>query len=153
LDSIEKRLCNNCKIKKVDTDFPFRKDGRYYSPCKECRRKYQREYVKRIPDPYPDKKKYKSRWRAYSLKADYGLSLEEYNKILDKQGGVCAICLNPCTSGKNLGVDHCHKTNKIRGLLCQSCNTGLGKFRDNRKLLNKAISYLWNAKKEVQWTE
>ena len=62
--------------------------------------------------------------------------------MFDKQGGVCEICKQMCPTGKRLAVDHCHKTNNVRGLLCSECNTGLGKFRDNTELLLKAINYL-----------
>lgn len=81
------------------------------------------------------------------LKTTYGITLEQYNQMLQKQGGVCKICSKPPKiDGKgpaaSLHVDHCHITNKIRGLLCLNCNTGLGKFFDNSELLNKAMTYL-----------
>ena len=80
----------------------------------------------------------------------YGITLEEYTELLDKQGGVCAICKNPETlsiKGKtvNLSIDHCHETGLVRGLLCRSCNVGLGNFRDDTRLLETAISYLTGA--------
>jgi len=75
------------------------------------------------------------------LKKKFGISLDEYNQLYKKQNGLCAICGNP-ENGKKLSIDHCHKTDKIRGLLCQCCNWGLGSFKDNPKLLNKAIEYL-----------
>lgn len=58
-----------------------------------------------------------------------------------KQGGRCAICENNLEIDK-LNVDHCHTTNKIRGLLCDQCNYGLGNFKDNVSTLTKAIKYL-----------
>lgn len=64
----------------------------------------------------------------------------EFCKVLFiKQKGKCAICKIDMTS---LCIDHCHKTNKIRGLLCNPCNLGLGNFKDNPKYLKKAIKYL-----------
>lgn len=73
----------------------------------------------------------------------YRLTEEEYNKILEFQGGVCAI------SGKapkktKLNVDHSHKTGQIRGLLTMSMNKGLGYFNDDPKLLRAAAAYLEN---------
>ncbi len=70
-----------------------------------------------------------------------------YEKLFEKQGGVCAICKQPETSTnrgrvKRLSVDHCHTTRKIRGLLCQLCNTGLGSFRDSSEWLVAASEYL-----------
>lgn len=62
----------------------------------------------------------------------------------EEQGGVCAICGNPETDKRNhrLAVDHCHETDKIRGLLCKSCNIGLGMFKDNTNNLTRAVAYL-----------
>ena len=71
----------------------------------------------------------------------YGITVEQYQDILQKQDGICAICKNP--PNKNaLAVDHCHITGKIRGLLCPSCNSGIGKLRDSPEMLRKAIEYL-----------
>ena len=61
------------------------------------------------------------------------------------QGNCCAIC-GAKPKGRRLAVDHDHKTGKVRGLLCMFCNTGLGKFRDDPKLLKKAIGYLESSK-------
>jgi len=76
------------------------------------------------------------------LRNKFGITLEQYNEMLASQGGVCAICKQPCETGKSLAVDHCHKTGKVRGLLCQHCNTGFGQFRENKKFLISAISYI-----------
>jgi len=76
------------------------------------------------------------------LKRLYGLTLEEYNTKLKKQKSVCLICEKK--DRKTLSVDHNHKTKKVRGLLCQKCNTGIGMFQDNIKLLKQAIKYLRN---------
>jgi hypothetical protein len=63
--------------------------------------------------------------------------------MVEAQGNKCKICGNPETvKGRSLSVDHCHRTGKIRGLLCGKCNTGLGKFRDSDKILKKALDYL-----------
>lgn len=75
------------------------------------------------------------------LKA-YGLSVEEYEVILKRQNGVCAICSQVCKTGRRLAVDHDHNTKKVRGLLCATCNTALGKFGDSPVLLRQAIEYL-----------
>lgn len=87
--------------------------------------------------------------RSTQLKTQYGLSLIDYDNLLKKQNGVCAICSKKekQKSNKNgkidsLRVDHCHKTGIIRGLLCSKCNFGIGQFQDNINLLNKAINYL-----------
>lgn len=85
------------------------------------------------------------RWR---LPGRYGITLDEYNEMLAKQNEVCAICLGPETrvarggGVQPLSVDHCHATNKVRGLLCNQCNTGLGKFKDSPDFLREAADYL-----------
>lgn len=83
------------------------------------------------------------------LKKYYKISLEIYNKMLMEQNNVCAICFNPETSVNNaknkiidLAVDHCHKTGKVRGLLCAKCNSSLGKMQDSVVILQSAINYL-----------
>lgn len=83
---------------------------------------------------------------------NYGISLEEYNQLLEKQHNVCAICHLPEKAKNNQGeirqlaVDHCHTTGKVRGLLCHSCNVLLGKAYDNVVILANAIEYLKNTK-------
>lgn len=78
--------------------------------------------------------------REYNLKRKFNLSLDEYDTLLKSQNGVCAICGNTCT--KALAVDHDHTTEKVRGLLCNNCNRGLGHFKDNQQYLQQAITYL-----------
>ena len=78
-----------------------------------------------------------------SLKFNYGLTLEAYQELLERQNHCCAVCnknVNELT--KSLCVDHCHSTNKIRGLLCRNCNSGIGLLGDTVDGLQKAIQYL-----------
>lgn len=72
---------------------------------------------------------------------NYGITLDEYKELLSSQGGKCAICQSAPLS-KNLCVDHNHDTGKVRGLLCDMCNKGLGHFKDNLELLSKAVKYI-----------
>jgi hypothetical protein len=73
----------------------------------------------------------------------YGLTLEDYDAMLENQNGVCAICnKEETTKNKNLFVDHDHQTGKVRSLLCNNCNSGLGQFNDNVNLLESAVLYL-----------
>ena len=88
--------------------------------------------------------------RDTKLRCTYGITLAEYNQMLEAQGGVCAICRRTCATGRNLAVDHAHGDNhEIRGLLCGSCNNGLGRFRDNPELLRAAAAYLESWKSKV----
>jgi predicted nucleic acid-binding Zn ribbon protein len=69
----------------------------------------------------------------------YGLSVEQYRAMRDRQAGACAIC---GVTGKVLHIDHCHSTGRVRGLLCPACNTGLGQFQDDVERMQSAITYL-----------
>lgn len=80
--------------------------------------------------------------RKVMLSKKYDMSLEEYNRMLAKQGGVCAICQKPPSEKRQLAVDHCHRTQGVRGLLCTKCNLGLGCFDDAEDLLQQAVTYL-----------
>lgn len=84
------------------------------------------------------------------------ISEDTYNYLMRKQKGVCVICRKPETIlhrkdnvehrfVRRLATDHCHKTGKVRGLLCGACNRGIGLFRDNPKLLRIAAKYLEQA--------
>jgi len=73
------------------------------------------------------------------------MAIEEFDRLLLLQGGVCAICGETERKFSRLSVDHDHSDNKIRGLLCSACNSGLGRFRDKQELLIKALEYLRNA--------
>lgn len=86
--------------------------------------------------------------RRNALRRKYGLSLEKYDSILASQAGVCAICHAPptlenCKCGL-LVVDHCHRTGKVRGLLCSNCNSGLGFFKENTQTLLHARCYVYD---------
>lgn len=74
----------------------------------------------------------------------FGLTPEDYERMLAEQGGVCPICLAPPTANKRLAVDHCHRTGIVRGLLCGDCNAALGFLRDNPESANRAADYLRN---------
>ncbi len=81
----------------------------------------------------------------------YGLTIEQYDQMLESQNHVCAICFQPETAfdsrlkvTKKLAIDHCHKTAKIRGLLCSRCNLGLGRFEDSIEIFKSIIEYLSN---------
>ena len=85
-------------------------------------------------------KTYSSR-RDTILKNRYGIVEFDYEELAKAQDNKCAICGTPPVK-KRLDLDHCHETKKIRGLLCNNCNRGLGHFKDNPALLSKAIEYL-----------
>ncbi|NJK88106.1 MAG: ATP-dependent DNA ligase [Myxococcales bacterium] len=76
------------------------------------------------------------------MKYQYGITPLEYDKMSRLQGNVCAICREPNSRNRFLGVDHCHATKKVRGLLCDTCNTTLGKFHDDPERFLRAAEYL-----------
>jgi hypothetical protein len=82
--------------------------------------------------------------RSSDLKRAFGITADQYDAMLEYQGGVCAICKRECKTNRRLSVDHCHTTSEVRGLLCGNCNTGLGGLQDSPLLLQTAIQYLEN---------
>jgi hypothetical protein len=100
--------------------------------------------LRRGPNP---KRGYAS-LRDRELFVNYGMRLDDYAKMLRAQGGVCLLCgkvetrLGPTRRLAPLSVDHDHKTGKVRGLLCSNCNHGIGSFRDDPELIERAIAYL-----------
>jgi hypothetical protein len=160
MENNEKKTCATCKIEKEFKEFvrdKTEKDGYTYS-CKVCRREKYNLWAKNNPDKVKEKNlKRKESRKAYyrgpsgiessrraHLKRNYGMTLEEYNRISEAQNHVCMICGKPEMNSKNkvLCVDHNHTTGEIRGLLCGLCNSGLGNFLDNKELLMKGIEYL-----------
>ena len=85
-------------------------------------------------------------WKKSHLKRKFGITLDFYNDLKSIQKGVCAICNKVCVSGRDLAVDHCHETKKVRGLLCGNCNIGIGCFSDSEILLKKAAKYIIKTK-------
>lgn len=107
------------------------------SKCKECGRAEQRRnYARNAEHSAAIKRK---SW----LKTQFGLTPADYDLALECQGGVCAICSGPPDSRwGRYHVDHDHRQGRVRGLLCASCNLGLGKFQDDPALLEAAAFYL-----------
>jgi hypothetical protein len=128
------KTCSKCGEDKPLSEYYRRSQkagGGHDAFCKECKRKsYVREY----------------RWS--KLKERYGITKEQYETMLEDQGGTCAICTSASTKG-SLHVDHCHSTGRVRGLLCPECNKALGLLRDNVETLHRAIQYLRNPNVQV----
>lgn len=119
-----------------------------YKQCKSCWNKYQSSpemKAKRNTRNLKNETSQKRRdyLKAYVYKKKYGISVAEYNQMFAAQDGKCYICSKhslECHNG--LYVDHCHSDKKVRKLLCRDCNSGLGYFKDNASLLEKASRYL-----------
>lgn len=98
----------------------------------ERNRESQRKYQRNNPD----------RRKNSDLRQQYGITLEDYNRMLLEQKGVCAICGGINLDERRLCVDHNHDTGKVRSLLCDACNVGLGRFKDSADLVQAAADYL-----------
>jgi hypothetical protein len=107
--------------------------------CKACDNARQADRRANVPG-YADAQRATS--YRYALRTRYGMTEAEYDAMLAAQGGGCAICSATPTDGKRMPVDHDHETGVVRGILCDPCNVGLGRFRDNPELLTAAVAYL-----------
>lgn len=96
--------------------------------------------LKKARDNNPE---FRKNARKSNLKRQYGMTPEEYDQMLEEQDGRCKICgTHQSELKRRLAIDHCHKSGKIRGLLCADCNTGIGHLKDDPKILEKAKQYL-----------
>ena len=130
------KACLRCGVVKPLGNFfhnSWRPDG-LTAYCKPCVSKVSREWGRRHPE----------KLRAYTLKRKYGLSIEGFLELVEQQGGRCAVCVRKFAHVKDGHVDHDHRSGKVRGVLCGSCNRGLGLFGDNRFVLTEAAAYLEN---------
>ena len=133
IDENGNRTCSKCGETKPLTDFyKTGKGERRHGSCKTC----FKAKVAADKDPV--------RLRDLSLQRLYGITSEDYDEILESQGRVCGKCKRspPDHRKKFLAVDHCHKTGKVRGLLCDNCNRGIGLLGDTVESLTEAVEYL-----------
>ena len=84
----------------------------------------------------------KDTWRRGFIKQKYGLTAEGFAAMVEAQAGLCSICTEPMKPGSGTHIDHCHKTGKVRSLLCPNCNQGIGRFLDDPTRLESAADYL-----------
>lgn len=157
----EGRNCSKCKIFKSWDAFYLAKEQRSgHAPCcKSCWSLLGKEKRSRDPEKYRIISK-KSWWKNHDanrkrdrerqhtqgfkkkLRQRYGISIEQYEKMAEKQKGLCFICENLPRKGYRLSVDHDHITGQVRGLLCNECNIGIGYLRHDIQSLQRAINYL-----------
>lgn len=145
--------CSKCKQDKILEEFHkdvTHSDG-LTSNCKVCRLKYNRYRYSKNPKYFIEQTKaWVSRnrldrllyWRNYSLKRNYGISVEDYDKLLKFQKFRCLICnRHQKQLNRRLSVDHCHKTGVVRGILCNKCNEVIG-WLEIDKRLSRVVTYL-----------
>ena len=124
------KYCKDIKCKKVAN---FKRGSKFRILNKEYLQRYYKEY------DVINKDLRKLTGRKGHLRRKYWITLDDYNRMFSEQKGRCAIC---GIQEEKLHVDHSHKTNKVRSLLCFHCNAGLGHFEENIELLNNAIEYI-----------
>jgi len=166
---MSEKICTKCNKIKSLSEFSRRSDrgDLLKSHCKLCIKTYNKNYALSNPDRikylrkqtrvrHSEKRKiYDKQHRAenadwyknYQLVYRYGLTLQEWQDLLNKQEGRCLICNIHYleTPDQQLHVDHCHVTGSVRGLLCRKHNSGLGYFGEDPNLLRAAIKYLESA--------
>lgn len=131
------RVCTGCGLRQPMAEF-------YWANGRKCRRRRCKSCVAedrrtRYLDPeYRASASEAGRYNA--IRRKYGLTREDMDRLEAESGGMCAICKRGF--GGQFHVDHCHKSGKVRGLLCFTCNTALGKFMDDIDVLESAIAYL-----------
>jgi len=131
------KVCTKCNTEKSLSKFQIKagyKDG-HASWCNDCLKVWRKGYEVKNKD------KLRAADSSRKLMKNYGITLDEYNKLLEKQGGGCAVC-GKSPDSRRLHVDHDHKTGAVRGLLCSGCNTALGHAADDVSILQRLIGYL-----------
>lgn len=136
------KTCTKCQEAKPISEFwadRSKKNG-YSSRCKVCKAAAYTQYRK---DGDYDKKRYQKapeKERERHLIRKYGVTLADYGRMFEAQGGACAVCGK--TQDRAFDVDHCHTTGKVRGLLCTNCNRMVGHAHDDSARLRAAAEYL-----------
>ena len=135
------KLCTMCGAQKSLSKFnksSTSKDG-LQGHCAPCGIEYKKKWYA----------KNKAWAKEYANLKNYGVSTEALKNILSEQNNKCGICNSDLDNSKNTHIDHCHTTGKIRGILCQKCNHGIGLFKDSTEILKRAILYLGKHDKKV----
>lgn len=133
------KKCRTCKKNKLLTEFHSHAScSQGVRPdCKVCLAPYHSKKSKNYVKNNPEKR------RSTILFGKYGIDHIKFDQMLIEQNYQCKICGSTDPGPKGVfAVDHCHKTSKVRGLLCYLCNMGLGSFKDNTDILQNAIQYL-----------
>lgn len=139
------RACRRCERVLPMSEFPLHRNGTRMTRrtlCRACRLAYTNQWKEKNPA------RVKKHARRKKLKSLYGLTETEYSDMVRRQGGLCAICRQAETvrgrwgNVQPLAIDHDHATGKVRGLLCDRCNRGIGFFFDDIGRLRSAIAYL-----------
>lgn len=146
------KVCRKCGVPKTLDEYWDHPTGKYGKRprCKECVSAENDEHLRRrlAIEPSYNRDRVR-RWssvgdnkRRRNLVTRYGITVEEYDRLLAEQGNKCAICRLPMDEGKRLAVDHDHDTGAVRGIVHIRCNTAIALFRDSPEICRQAAEYL-----------
>lgn len=144
---LERKGCARCKkILPISSFAPEKttQDGLKWS-CIECTSQMSKDnYRRKLAEKSGYYEKLTEQSFRSRIKRQFGITVEEYELLLRLRGGGCHICgrKDADSSGRKLCVDHCHKTGKVRGLLCKACNQAIGQFKDDPDRIFSAAEYL-----------
>lgn len=147
---MDHKICVKCNLEKHLSEFHQRGKGLRRTDCRQCVRLYGTVYRDKNKELIQKKKREYHRQkpeikRNSYLKLTYGMTEDDYARKCIEQDYVCAICKTKEVNNiqhRHFYIDHCHKSGKIRGILCHHCNSGIGHFKDDLSLLKSAINYL-----------
>lgn len=148
-----RKPCPRCNERKPFSEFPknkrmFHGIGSYCKPCTNAMQTERRATPEGAQAHRNASKKWRQsnneRHRDNSARWRYGVDHGTYDQMLATQEGKCAICgvTEPGAKAERFSIDHCHGSQVVRGLLCNNCNNGLGRFKDDPDRLRKAAAYL-----------
>jgi hypothetical protein len=150
------KKCTKCGNTKPSSEFSKKhstKDGLQIQ-CKMCCASNYKNWLTKNPNQKQNITVRAKRWNVenkqrrsiivqkHGYKKRYGLTVEQKQAMIDGQDGKCAICESNLETTHNVCVDHCHTTNKVRGILCRKCNLGIGHLNDSIDILKSAQAYL-----------
>jgi hypothetical protein len=146
------KLCSKCGNAGKFYKDATKKDG-LHSICAVCHTISYQARIERDPQARVRMRETSKQWKELNrehckksqtnstLRAKYGITLQDYDDMLALQNNGCKVCMLPPTT-QRLHVDHCHTTGKVRGLLCQACNVSIGKMRESPELLRALATYI-----------
>jgi hypothetical protein len=151
---LARRLCSRCYQNRCNRGEALPPKKKKIVTCEECGAKWKSRsggwsrYGNQLCTSCRTRKWRKASWAeggslwARTLWKNFGITPKDYDDLLVKQDGRCAICRSPGNNGRRFAVDHDHDTKEVRGLLCGNCNRGLGYLQDDVSILKAALRYL-----------
>ena len=136
------KICRKCQLNQKNKEFYSNKNSKDgLSPiCKVCDNQIRKlsYYKKRDLELQKDARAYK--FKQHKINERFNISLDEYKRLMEED--FCHICRKTNQSNRDFHIDHCHKTNIVRGVLCSNCNTALGLLKENPDIILNALKYI-----------